>query len=87
MAESAHDLIFPTPVFHGKIWGGRKLADDFGYQIPETVPSASAGRSAPTPTVTASSRRVPGRASASRSCGTPTASSLAASRATASRCW
>ncbi len=35
MAESAHDLIFPTPVFHGKIWGGRKLADDFGYQIPD----------------------------------------------------
>ena len=35
MAESAHDLIFPAPVFHGKIWGGRKLADDFGYQIPD----------------------------------------------------
>ena len=33
--NNAHDLIFPTPIFHEKIWGGRKLADDFGYQIPD----------------------------------------------------
>ena len=35
MAVNTRDLIFPTPIFHGKIWGGRKLADDFGYQIPD----------------------------------------------------
>ena len=35
MADNTRDLIFPTPIFHGKIWGGRKLADDFGYQIPD----------------------------------------------------
>lgn len=35
MSDPTRDLIFPTPVFHEKIWGGRKLADDFGYQIPD----------------------------------------------------
>ncbi len=35
MADITRDLIFPTPIFHGKIWGGRKLADDFGYRIPD----------------------------------------------------
>lgn len=29
------DLIKLTPIFHEKIWGGRKLADDFGYEIPD----------------------------------------------------
>lgn len=28
------DLIFPQPVFVPKIWGGRKLATEFGYDIP-----------------------------------------------------
>lgn len=30
-----HELIFLKPVFHEKIWGGRKLADEWGYQIPD----------------------------------------------------
>lgn len=29
------DLIFPKPIFHYKIWGGRRLETDFGYQIPD----------------------------------------------------
>ena len=35
MSDTTRDLIFPEPVFHEKIWGGRKLADDFGYRIPD----------------------------------------------------
>ena len=35
MSDLTHDLIFPEPIFHEKIWGGRKLADDFGYEIPD----------------------------------------------------
>ena len=30
-----HELIFMRPIFHEKIWGGRKLADDWGYSIPD----------------------------------------------------
>lgn len=30
-----HELLFLKPVFHEKIWGGRKLADDWGYDVPE----------------------------------------------------
>ncbi|MDO4428161.1 MAG: class I mannose-6-phosphate isomerase [Atopobiaceae bacterium] len=33
--NDARGLIFPEPIFHEKIWGGRKLADDFGYEIPD----------------------------------------------------
>ncbi len=29
------DLIFVEPVFHGKIWGGRRLQEEFGYRIPD----------------------------------------------------
>ena len=35
MADITRDLVFPKPIFHEKIWGGRKLADDFGYEIPD----------------------------------------------------
>lgn len=35
MADITRDLIFPRPIFHEKIWGGRLLADDFGYEIPD----------------------------------------------------
>ena len=35
MPDTTRDLIFPTPIFHERIWGGRKLADDFGYEIPD----------------------------------------------------
>ena len=35
MTNPNHELIFLAPVFHEKIWGGRKLADDWGYQIPD----------------------------------------------------
>ncbi|RVU97665.1 class I mannose-6-phosphate isomerase [Coriobacteriales bacterium OH1046] len=31
----ASDLIFPKPVFVPKIWGGRKLETEFGYDIPD----------------------------------------------------
>ena len=33
MSDTKRDLVFPEPIFHEKIWGGRKLADDFGYEI------------------------------------------------------
>ncbi|MFT9266416.1 mannose-6-phosphate isomerase, class I [Oenococcus sp.] len=29
------DVLFFKPVFHEKIWGGRKLADMFGYDLPD----------------------------------------------------
>lgn len=29
------DLIFLKPVFHEKIWGGRRLATEFGFDIPD----------------------------------------------------
>ena len=35
MPDITRDLIFPAPIFHEKIWGGRKLATDFGYEIPD----------------------------------------------------
>lgn len=35
MPDTSRDLIFPAPIFHEKIWGGRKLATDFGYEIPD----------------------------------------------------
>ena len=31
---AARELIFMKPVFHEKIWGGRKLACSWGYEIP-----------------------------------------------------
>ena len=31
----AQDLIFTKPIFHGKIWGGRRLETSFGYDIPD----------------------------------------------------
>ena len=33
--SSEHGLIFLKPIFHEKIWGGRKLADKWGYDIPD----------------------------------------------------
>ena len=35
MSDITRDLIFPMPIFHGKIWGGRKLETEFGYEIPD----------------------------------------------------
>ena len=29
-----HELIHLTPLFHNKIWGGRRLESEYGYQIP-----------------------------------------------------
>ena len=29
------ELIFLQPVFHGKLWGGRRLEEDFGYELPD----------------------------------------------------
>lgn len=34
MANNICDLLFMEPVFHGKIWGGRKLETMYGYDIP-----------------------------------------------------
>lgn len=34
MANNTCDLLFMEPVFHGKIWGGRKLETMYGYDIP-----------------------------------------------------
>lgn len=33
--NSVDDLLFLQPVFHNKIWGGRRLARDYGYAIPD----------------------------------------------------
>lgn len=33
-SDATRDLIFPRPVFVPKIWGGRKLQTEFGYDIP-----------------------------------------------------
>ena len=30
-----NDLIFLRPVLHGKLWGGHRLHDDYGYDVPE----------------------------------------------------
>ena len=35
MPDITRDLIFPVPIFHEKIWGGRRLSTDFGYEIPD----------------------------------------------------
>ena len=35
MNGSYNDLIFLKPLFHNKIWGGRRLAEQYGYDIPE----------------------------------------------------
>lgn len=34
-ASPERDLIFLEPVFQNKIWGGRRLASEFGYDIPD----------------------------------------------------
>ena len=33
--RSYNDLIFLKPLFHNKIWGGRRLAEEYGYDIPD----------------------------------------------------
>ena len=33
--DTSTDLLFMEPVFHGKIWGGRKLEEMYGYEIPD----------------------------------------------------
>ena len=30
-----NDLIFVQPVFHGKLWGGRRLEEEYGYELPD----------------------------------------------------
>ncbi|MBO7674686.1 MAG: class I mannose-6-phosphate isomerase [Atopobiaceae bacterium] len=30
-----NDLIFIQPVFHEKLWGGRRLESDYGYELPD----------------------------------------------------
>ncbi|MBR3315809.1 MAG: mannose-6-phosphate isomerase, class I [Atopobiaceae bacterium] len=30
-----NDLIFLQPVLHGKLWGGHRLHEDYGYEVPE----------------------------------------------------
>ena len=33
--SNARDLIFLVPEFHGKLWGGRRLEEDYGYELPD----------------------------------------------------
>ena len=33
--DGTRDIMFPRPVFVEKIWGGRKLETEFGYEIPD----------------------------------------------------
>ncbi len=33
--DTSTDLLFMEPVFNGKIWGGRKLEEMYGYEIPD----------------------------------------------------
>ena len=33
--KTMNDLIFLKPVFHGKLWGGRRLEEEYGYDLPE----------------------------------------------------
>lgn len=33
--EQANELLFLAPIFHEKIWGGRRLETDFGYTVPD----------------------------------------------------
>lgn len=33
--QATNDLLFLEPVFHTKIWGGRRLEKEFGYTIPD----------------------------------------------------
>lgn len=33
--ERGNELLFLTPIFHEKIWGGRRLETDFGYTVPD----------------------------------------------------
>jgi len=35
MQDLRHDLIFLAPVFKEKVWGGRRLASELGYDIPD----------------------------------------------------
>ena len=35
MSDDFDDLIFTNPLFHEKIWGGRRLETEFGYKIPD----------------------------------------------------
>ncbi len=35
MSQRIHELVFLEPVFHEKIWGGRALHDEWGYEIPD----------------------------------------------------
>ncbi len=30
-----NELIFLQPIFHGKLWGGRRLETDYGYELPD----------------------------------------------------
>jgi len=33
--KNMNDLIFLQPVFHEKLWGGRRLESDYGYELPD----------------------------------------------------
>lgn len=35
MQSNANELIFMVPEFHGKLWGGRRLEEEYGYDLPE----------------------------------------------------
>ena len=33
--SNVRDLIFLVPEFHGKLWGGRRLEEEYGYDLPD----------------------------------------------------
>ncbi len=35
MKSNAKELIFLAPELHGKLWGGRRLEEEYGYELPE----------------------------------------------------
>ncbi len=56
------------PVFKEAVWGGRKLRDDFGYEIPSDS-TGSAGASEPTKMETVRSQKALIRESICQNCG------------------
>ena len=86
-----HELIFLKPIFHEKIWGGRKLDTDWGYSIPDG-PIGECWAISAHPHGDCRLTAAPLTACASPSYGHITASSLAAfppqrAQTRSSRCW
>ena len=35
MSDTQHEPIFLKPIFHTKLWGGRRLEEEYGYELPD----------------------------------------------------